>query len=144
MKIESFQFSQKVHSLIDEYYQRKNAFFIQMSNSHNTHKFKNQGLNFLKNYILENISLNPLIENSFPGMHPKSSWPVCLSDILDKILNLEIDEIFHQPFDLDNIFFKECQEYINESFQKEHMFFFIIKPNPVLVNGVCHHNNISL
>ena len=66
-KLDSFQFSQKVHSLIDEYYQRKNAFFIQMSTSHNTHKFKNQGLNFLKNYVLEYIALNPLIENSFPG-----------------------------------------------------------------------------
>ena len=127
LKIESFQFSQKVHSLIDEYYQRKNAFFIQMSNSHNTHKFKNQGLNFLKNYTLENISLNPLIENSFPGMHPKSSWPVCLSDILDKILNLEIDEIFHQPFDLENNFLKECEEYINESFQKENLIEYLPK-----------------
>ena len=126
-KLDSFQFSQKVHSLIDEYYQRKNAFFIQMSTSHNTHKFKNQGLNFLKNYVLEYIALNPLIENSFPGMHPKSSWPVCLDDILEKISNLKIDEIFHQPFDFENNFLKECEEYINESFEKEHLIEYLPK-----------------
>jgi hypothetical protein len=62
--------------------------------------------------LLEKYAGGNLVEETFPGLKPSSNWPVSLDDLLTRLNSLSLEEMFHQPFDLEGKFQSEAEVYI--------------------------------
>lgn len=112
-------FSQRIHSRMDEFYKRKILFFQKISTSNSDFRNRGFSLPYMKNSLLEESAISPYHDTSLPGMKPSSSWPVCLTDLTEKIKNLEIKDLFHEPFDNEGNFQKQSEEYIENSLKNK-------------------------
>lgn len=55
-----------------------------------------------------------LYKDSLPGLRPSSNWPISLDDLLERLKEMSIAGLFHQPFDLDSDFHCSAQIYIEK------------------------------
>jgi hypothetical protein len=117
----SYKFAHSVHANMDEFFERKISFFerIVYSLAANRLKYPNLSkityyIDFLQSPNLEKYSTGGLIQDTFPGLKPLSNWPVCLDDLLSKLCNLSVEEMFHQPFDLNGDIHRDAQVFIKK------------------------------
>ena len=84
----------------------------------NENKLKGNKIQFTNNLLLKQYSLNSmLLMESFPGLKPSSNWPISVDELLDKLKEVKLEELFHQPVDDNN-----KQQFVNEALQAILMF----------------------
>ena len=127
--LSSFQnvFSQRVHSRLDEYYQRKSLLFSKVMHSQDNMRNVTYNLSYLKNKHLEETAFTSFLDTSLPGLNPLSSWPVCLDELIERINKLEIYSLFTQPFDMQLNFYNQSKQYIENALSSKSLIQYLPK-----------------
>lgn len=89
-----------INNTKNDYYERKIHIYEKILARYAENKAKGNKLTFAYNSLLEkNALLSLSIFDSFPGMKPNSNWPICLDDLIRKLNNVKIEEVFLHPYD---------------------------------------------
>lgn len=74
-------------------------------------------IGFHTNNYLEKYAFSNAAQDSFPGLKPLSNWPVSLDDLLTRLSECALDELFHQPFDVNGNFHRDAMTYIRKNYK---------------------------
>jgi hypothetical protein len=99
----------------EKFFEKRISYFEKIVNSNANYRYKINKLGNHSNYLLEKYSiLQEYSLEKIPGFKPKSSWPVNLNDLISHLFNLDLFQMFHQPFDLKEDFYQQAFEFIEK------------------------------